>query len=541
MNNGVTHFLFEHASIKPVSFHMPGHKGARFYKHHGYGKFMRNVANYDITEIAGADNLFQTEGIIKTTAEKYADLYEVEKSYLLVNGTSGGIIASILATVPKGGKLIMARNCHKSVFNALTLGDIQPVYAFPTEVKEYGISGAVQPEEVERLLEENPEAKAVILPSPNYYGICSDIKGIAKVCHRHDAVLIVDQAHGAHLKFFSKYGVKNMPKSAEESGADLIINSVHKTLASLTQSAVLNVNSDRVDLAVLEDKLQAIESTSPSYLLMASLDINADIIKDRGPVLFKLWNRNVRWFYKKAAGIPMLKVMTLDGDKKQSRISKFLKKTEESDYKPGELDPTKINLDMGAFSINGARLEEMLIEYGIYPELSTGNILMCMSGIGNRKRDFKKLYDALAYIAYSNRENLIKLSRPDELPAPEEPMQLEAGEVPEDEGAWGKDAANEGAWGKDHPEADVGEATGASIWSKKRKLTAVPQDKVWTDIDFCEGRICASSIIPYPPGIPLVCPGEKLDYDDIEYIKRLRNRGHKVIGINEHNEICVGR
>lgn len=143
---GITNFLVEHASKKPVSFHMPGHKGAKFYKRNGCGKFMRNIADYDITEIPGADNLFQTEGIIEETADKYADLYDVEKSYLLINGTSSGLIASILATVPKGGKLIMARNCHKSVFNALTLGDIAPVYAYPDVIFQYGISGALSPE-----------------------------------------------------------------------------------------------------------------------------------------------------------------------------------------------------------------------------------------------------------------------------------------------------------------------------------------------------------------------------------------------------------
>ena len=140
---GITRFLMAHAAEKPVSFHMPGHKGSKFYRKNGFGAFMKNIANYDIIEIPGADNLFQTEGIIKGTEEKYADLYGIYRSYLLVNGTSGGLIAAVLAVVPDGGKLIMARNCHKSVFNALTLGNIEPVYAYPEMVDEYGISGAI--------------------------------------------------------------------------------------------------------------------------------------------------------------------------------------------------------------------------------------------------------------------------------------------------------------------------------------------------------------------------------------------------------------
>jgi lysine decarboxylase len=227
--SGLTKFLLRHVAISPISFHMPGHKGRAIYEKYGYEDFMNSFVDCDITEIPGADNLFQMESVIKEVADKYVELYGVKASYPLINGTSGGLIAGVLASVKKGGKLIMARNCHKSVFNALMLGDISPVYAYPSMIEEYGISGAIKPEEIERCLEENPDAEAVILPSPNYYGICSDIEAIAEVVHRHNKVLIVDQAHGAHLKF-----IKNMPKAAEDCGADIIVNSTHKTLASLT-------------------------------------------------------------------------------------------------------------------------------------------------------------------------------------------------------------------------------------------------------------------------------------------------------------------
>ncbi|NLV68977.1 MAG: arginine decarboxylase, partial [Spirochaetes bacterium] len=290
----ISKFLIQHADKKTRSFHMPGHKGAEFYRRFGYGEFLDKLMDCDITEIPGADNLFQSEGIIKAVQDRYRDLYGVRNSYLLINGTSGGIIASILATVPAGSKLIMARNCHKSVFNALTLGAIRPIYAYPELIGEYGISGGLSCSEIERCILENPDAPAVILPSPNYYGVCSDIAAIAGIVHKYGKVLIVDQAHGAHLKFFEK----NMPLSAEDSGADIIINSIHKTLASFTQSAVLNLNSDRVDRYVLEDKLQSIQSTSPSYLLMASLDINAAILEERREEVIGEWNDNLDFFYK---------------------------------------------------------------------------------------------------------------------------------------------------------------------------------------------------------------------------------------------------
>ena len=241
----ILNFLLEHAENHPVSFHMPGHKGSAIYRRFGYEPFLTAIMDCDITEIPGADNLFQTEGILKAAQEEYAKLYGAKRSYLLINGTSGGVIAAVMAAVPKGKKLVMARNSHKAIFNSLVLAGVEPVYAYPEMIHEYGISGVITPEEIERCLAENPDAEAVILPSPNYYGICSDIQAIADVVHARGKVLIVDQAHGAHLKFFSDAGCAIMPKSAEEQGADITVNSIHKTLASFTQSALLNLNSDR--------------------------------------------------------------------------------------------------------------------------------------------------------------------------------------------------------------------------------------------------------------------------------------------------------
>ena len=469
-DRGITQFLIKHAGGSPVSFHMPGHKGSEIYRKYGYSDFLGKIMDCDITEIPGADNLFQMESIIRETAEKYRTLYGVKASYPLINGTSGGLIAAVLASVKKGRKLVMARNCHKSVFNALMLGGIEPVYAYPSMVEEYGISGQIMPEEIERCLSENPDAEAVILPSPNYYGICSDISSIAEIVHKYGKVLIVDQAHGAHLKFMAQ-----QPPAAEECGADIVVNSTHKTLASFTQSAVLNLNSDRVQQYVLEDKLQAVQSTSPSYLLMASLDINADIIMKHGGEIFDEWQENLDGFYREARKIPRLKIMDI----------------------PGCMDCTKINLDLSAYGIDGAGLEEILMENGIFAELTTGNILMCMTGIGNTADDFTALLEALRQIADKS--------------AP--------------------------VYGK----SGTASVSCAALWSKKRELYTIPENKEHVHVDECEGRICVSSVIPYPPGIPFLCPGERIGREEIEYIKMLRSKGEKVIGVSEDMEIAVGR
>lgn len=462
-------FLTEHADKHTVSFHMPGHKGSAIYKKFGYTEFLEKMMDCDITEIIGADNLFQTEGILKAAQEEYAKLYNVKRAYMLVNGTSGGVIAAIMASVPKGGKLVMARNSHKAIYNALLLADIQPVYAYPEMIEEYGISGEITAEEITRCLDENPDASAVILPSPNYYGICSDIRKIAEIVHARGKILIVDQAHGAHLKFFSDCGFSDMPQSAEEQGADIAVNSIHKTLASFTQSAALTFNSDLLDHYTLEDKLQMIQSTSPSYILMGSLDINADIIKNHKEEVFTAWHDALAYFYAEAENLPGLAVI-----------------------RDAKLDFTKINLDMSAYGLSGAELEQMLMEKGIYAELTTGNILMCMTGIGNTKEDMEKLLEALREIAAS------------------------------------------------HPLAEGKKQTPPAVLEARFELCAVPAKKERIPLEMGAGRICASSIIPYPPGIPFICPGERITEEVITYIAALREAGEKVIGVNAEGEIVVG-
>ena len=474
----VVSFVTAHADENPVSFHMPGHKGSQLYKKYGHTEFLEKMMDCDITELPGADNLFQTEGILAAAQENYAELYGVKRSYLLVNGTSGGVIAAIMASVPKGRKLIMARNCHKAIYNALLLADIQPVYAYPEMIHAYGISGEITAEEIETCLRENPDADAVILPSPNYYGICSDIRKIAEIVHKYGKVLIVDQAHGAHLKFFDDCGFSDMPKGAESEGADITVNSIHKTLASYTQSALLNLNSDRVDRYVLEDKLQMIQSTSPSYLLMSSLDINCDLLFKHKQELMGEWHEALMYFYREAQNIPGLDIIG-------------------NPFGAGEkirLDITKINLDMSGAGLNAAELEAELIKRHIYAELTTGNILMCMTGIGNTRSDMEKLLAALKEIsaAYFGKAGCVK-------------KQVSA------------------------------------VFEAKLTLHPVPKDRERVALLSACGRICASSIIPYPPGIPFICPGEELTQEVIDYIAALRASGEKVIGVTAEGEIFVGK
>ena len=469
MKRSLLDFLPEHAALDPVSFHMPGHKGSQLYRKLGYGEILDKLMDCDITEIPGADNLFQTEDVILEIMEKYKKLYGSKKSYLLVNGSSVGLIAGILSCAKRGDKVIMARNSHKSIFNAMRLGGLDPVYLFPEILEGHGILGGISPEEVKKLMDENPDAGCVVLPSPNYYGICSDIRAIAEACHERNKVLIVDQAHGAHLKFIGE----GYPMSAEEGGADIVINSTHKTLASWTQTAVMNVMSDRVDLNVIEDNLQILESSSPSYPLMLSLDINADILLDeaKSENLFGEWKEAVDMFYTAAKKIPGLKII-----------------------EDPMLDRTKLNMDMGDLGLTGNELEVLLNERGIFVELVTGNIIMGMTGIGTTKEHVERLVTALRDIASERRTE-------DCTGAKEQP----------------------------------------GILTFKPERAPVPEEKESVLIDDCAGRVCAGSIIPYPPGIPLLCPGEVITKELIDYVKKLRSMGEKVIGVSSAGEILVGK
>jgi len=466
-------FLLKHAAEKPVSFHMPGHKGSAVYSRFGYDGFLKNIMDCDVTEIPGADNLFQAESVLREVQLQYADLYEVPYSYLLINGTSGGLIAAILASVRPGKKLIMARNCHKSVFNALALGGIQPVYAYPEVMESSGISGGVSLAEIKDKIEANPDADAIILPSPNYYGICSDIEGIAELAHRSGKILIVDQAHGAHLKFFRKYGIDRFPKSAEESGADIVVNSTHKTLLSFTQSAVLNLNSSRISRLALEDKLQCIQSTSPSYLLMASLSINAEILKNHGSELMHQWSDFIDYTYENAPSVRDLSLFDRTPD----------------------LDATKINFSFRHGYLPGNVIEDYLMErHHIFIELYTGNTVMCMTGLGNTRKDMEALLSALSDFR-----------------------------------------SGPGAC----PVAAPGRQAGRKITGPAETFP-IPVKKRWSPLKDSTGLICAASLIPYPPGIPLVCPGERITADAVAYVTELRRRGEKVMGVSPSHEILVG-
>ena len=268
-------------------FHMPGHKRQ---------KQQGSLFPYDldITEIDGFDNLHHAEGILEEAMERAAKLWGSRKSFFLVNGSSSGLLAGIRAVTKRGDKVLMARGCHRAVYHAVELCGLHPVYMQAEWVEEMQISGSIQLETVEKHLQEHPDCKLVILTSPTYEGVVSDIAEIAKVAHRYGAYLLVDEAHGAHLGFS-----KGFPDTSVHLGADVVVQSLHKTLPCPTQTAILHVCTEQVDVTEVGRQLSVFQTSSPSYVFMAEIDGCVSLLEQKRESLFAAYERRLASFYEK--------------------------------------------------------------------------------------------------------------------------------------------------------------------------------------------------------------------------------------------------
>ena len=255
---------------KPAYFRIPGHRLDKGVSPRWTDSVGTEVFAYDVTETPLTDDLHSPEGAIGEAQRLLGALYQADQSFFLVNGSTCGNEAMLLSAAREGEKIMVARNAHKSALMGLILSGAEPVYVLPEVVDAWSIQGEITAEAVRRGFEQNPDCRALFLVSPSYYGICSDLKAIAEVCHAYGALLLVDEAHGGHLYFHEQ-----LPAGALEAGADVCVQSMHKVTGALTQSSVLHIRHHGVGEAALEriaQNLQLVQSTSPSYLLMISLD-----------------------------------------------------------------------------------------------------------------------------------------------------------------------------------------------------------------------------------------------------------------------------
>ena len=501
----LTDFLMYHKETHPISFHMPGHKGrGTLYGIYGFGDFIKNVVGNDITEIPGADALQQPRERIKDIMEGYAGLYGAKHTELLVNGSSAGLMASILGSVPRGGKLLMGRNSHKSVYGALRLGGIDPVYIMPEIDSETGLQLGLDPDKIETALIEDPSIKAVLVTSPNYYGVLSDIERIASIVHLHGRILIVDQAHGA----------------GENCGADIVVDSTHKTLLSFTGSAILNICTERPDVSRISELLRMLQTTSPSYLLMGSLDINQQILRMDGYNLIKNWDADIKYFYQEAAQIAGLGLI--------DRI---------------DLDETKVSITMSALGLSGPELAEELEKRNIWVELTHGDYVMLMTGLGNERGDYEDVLSALRDLSAHHGGRIQDVEPESTTSKTESAAQNAAQKQAKNETqAVAKNetqVANKNASQPVDKIAELRTPSSDSALIERLEQRKIPDTYEEVPLYSAEGRVLYESIIPYPPGTPIACPGEVLSKSVILYVRDQLVAQHVVLGVDEEGRVKV--
>lgn len=431
-------------------YHMPGHKRNSAFDYLG------DAAAIDFTEIDGLDNLHSPEGIIRDTMTLAAELYGAKESFLLVNGSTGGVLAAVYSVCRGGKPLIAVRNAHKSVYNGAVLCG-SPVHYLMPRISGDGLVLDITPDEAERAIEAASDAAAMLITSPTYDGVVSDIRGIAEVCHAHGIPLIVDAAHGAHLGFLDK----NVP-SPVLCGADLVIMSLHKTLPSLTQTGLLHVSGNLVNPKTVAQSLTIFETSSPSYLFMASVD--GCLHEMRKPKLFADWSEKIAKLRKTAEGCPGVHLRIPEN------VFAF--------------DESKLILTCDGYG--GEELAEILREkFAVEPEMTAHGYVLLMTGAGDTWEMTDRLCEVFAYLA----ENRRPAEKSKEYVSP-------YGVAPE-------------------CEMKLADALSA-------ETEVVPLEE-------SEGRISAEFVMPYPPGIPLIAPGERITRERIaavrEGINVLTSRG----------------
>ena len=306
MADSILQHQLEKLAADRYPLHMPGHK-----RHLAPAPGLSCYA-WDITEIDGADDLHEADGILADAMARTAALYGARRCWYLVGGSTVGLLAGIRALAPFGSEVIAARNCHKAVYHAIELGRLTAHYLPPPVDTAFGVYGSVPPAAVEAALTAHPQAKCVILTSPTYEGVLSDIASIAAICHAHNVPLLVDEAHGAHyLPFAARYGWQG---GAVAAGADLVVQSAHKTLPSLTQTAFLQLNGGLADPDEVERQLDVFETSSPSYPLLVSLDGCTDWLAADGPAAFARWRDRLERFSAAVADLHNIKVMCFGQD-----------------------------------------------------------------------------------------------------------------------------------------------------------------------------------------------------------------------------------
>lgn len=437
-------------------FHMPGHKRNR--------KMTGDLLiTHDMTEVDGLDDLHCAGGILKEAMDNASLFFGSNKTFFVVNGSTCAILAALAACTNRGDKIICARNCHKAVYNGISLLGLSPYYITPPMYSPLGFYGSVTAESIKEALTACPNAQCVVITSPTYEGVISDIKSIKEVCSSYGVPLIVDEAHGAHLGHFDGFS-----GSALEYGADIVIQSTHKTLCAVTQSALLHVNGDLADSNKVAQKLAVFETSSPSYLIMESIDSAVRTLQSKGEEYFFAYNSRLDSFSKKCERLKNISVLFYGNDKDSTHHSIF------------SFDRSKLIISAVKKGLSGADLAAILLnDYKIQIEMASLNYVVAMTSYCDTDEGFARLLSALCEIDQKASGNYVQ-----------------------------KTAAIPMCFKK-------------NVEMSETQLC--PQTT--TPLKESVGKTSAEFVFAYPPGIPIITPGEEITPELVDIILSMKSAG----------------
>jgi len=466
--------LKEYVTSDSYPFHMPGHK--------------RNISTFsdpfqiDITEIEGFDDLHHAEGILKEAQERAAALYHSEETCFLINGSTAGILSAISACTTIGGKILMARNCHKVVYHSLLLRNLQAEYIYPQQVAGFRLNGGLDPAEIESALINMPEIQAVVITSPTYDGIVSDVGKIAEIVHRHGKPLIVDEAHGAHFGFHSYF-----PENSVKKGADVVIHSLHKTLPSFTQTALLHINGSIINRKEVRKYLGIFQSSSPSYVLMAGIDNCVRLLSEEKEKWFIPFTDQLRMFRSEACKLEHIRLLGTEVAGKQHVFA---------------IDCSKLLFSTEAAAVSGYELyRELRNGYHLELEMASENYALALTSIGDTEEGFDRLLMAMTQLEQKWEWN-----------------------------GWCRQSEN-----RNHADTILKNEIVMDIYEADHAVkTAKP-------LQGSIGETAGEFLYLYPPGIPFLVPGERISRELVDRILQYKEKGLCIRGMSdpEGKEILV--
>ncbi len=467
--------LREYSRSDYYGFHMPGHKRQL--------NMLGSEPAYaiDITEIEGFDDLHHAEGLLKSAQERAAKVYHGEETHFLINGSSVGILSAVAGVTKRGDTVLVARNCHKSVYHAIEMNGLNPVYLAPGFHASMQMNTEVFAEDVKAALKANPKIRAVVIVSPTYEGVISDVEAIVGAAHEKGIPVIVDEAHGAHFGFHPYF-----PENSNKKGADIVIHSLHKTLPSLTQTALLHINGNLVRREKVRRFIHMLQSSSPSYILMASIDSCIEMLENRRQELFEPYVRSLQALREELQALKGLKLVWTD-----------------------RYDPSKLVISGEDVGLTGKMLYRILLEkYHLQMEMAAGKYVLAMTTVGDTQEGFRRLSCALSEIDEENRrrgrESFQKTGNIPCLPAPD--VVYNSSEIEEMLEHFHETGVNR---------------VEARLW----------RDSV--------GYVSVEYAYLYPPGIPLIVPGERVSQEAADMLQWYYEMGFSIEGLKRDSYIEV--